>query len=106
LALIDTGASHTCADYDILKLLGVEQSGEKDVLTPAGLSKQSTFLAKLEFPSLTLEVPLAQLIGTYLSAQNIVILLGRDLLYYFVFTYDGPGKKLTLSFPDPPQANP
>ena len=97
LALIDTGATSSCVNYEVLKLLGLEPVGRIPVSGAAGIALHTTYPARLDFPTLSLSSTFNQIIGVRLSRPNISVLLGRDLLDRVIFTYDGPKRKLTIS---------
>jgi hypothetical protein len=50
-ALIDTGATRTCVDRDVLTRLGVQPTGTVKTGTAAGQVEQLLFPAKLSFPA-------------------------------------------------------
>lgn len=94
LALIDTGASSTMVDETVLKSLGVNAVSVRDVGTPNGASPMNIYPAKLTFPGT--DLPALNFNGVlsspYLKAQqNIIALIGRDILQHGSFTYNGDG---------------
>jgi len=103
-ALIDTGASATAVDEDILQQLSVVPIDLMPTATPSGDGKSFVYPAKITFPGLNLtDLAMGRVIGSKLKWQTIdnkeiIMLLGRDLLRYFLMIYNGPGSTLTLSY--------
>lgn len=103
VALIDTGASKTCVDETILANLGINPIGLVSVGTAAGSVQRTIFPARLTFPEFKLVVDLSQVIAVDLQGQTIqktqiIGLVGRDILRFCQFTYDGHGGFFTLAF--------
>lgn len=95
-ALIDTGAEFSMIDDGMAQELGLETTGNTDVLTPNSPSPGTPtkiYLASLVFehPLLDTELPTRSLRGGELADQGFTVLIGRDLLNRFAFMYDGPG---------------
>ena len=104
--LIDTGASGTCVDPDLVAPLGLSPSGavliqtpstagtphscyEYDVLIhiPASIRGQAGYV-----------VPALPVLETHLRSQGIDGLIGRDVLAGCVFIVNGPIGFMTLSY--------
>jgi hypothetical protein len=101
--LIDTGASISALDLEIVRSLGLEQRGETSIHTPStgtDHEKKPTFDAMIivgettGFP-LHVTVPV---IGCELATQGFSALIGRNVLRRCRFTYDGPSDSFTLEF--------
>lgn len=98
-ALLDTGASATCVDEDILKSLGMPPVGQVRVSTPSGTVVQLQYPVRLEFPgSLIPILELNAVIGSSLKDQKIAVLIGRDILCRCLFIMNGPSGHFSLSF--------
>jgi hypothetical protein len=106
VALIDTGASHTCVNDAALKALAVNPIGVTTTRTAAGPATQSRYPVRLEFPGEALDLEFSSVTGVDLSGQAvsvnnsqipIIVLVGRDVLGNCVLTYNGPGGFFTLS---------
>lgn len=100
-ALIDTGAEHSMIDRDYATELGLEIIGNTEVVTPTTPEPgESTpiYAASLVFehPMLDTELPTMRLRSAQLADQGFTVLLGRDLLNRFAFSYDGPGGSASL----------
>jgi hypothetical protein len=97
-ALVDTGASITCVDDNVIRSLGVQPVGIATVHTPSGSAQQNQYPVRFAFPGSglpPLEIP--QAMGSILQGQGIIALLGRDLLASLVFIYNGPLGIITLA---------
>jgi predicted aspartyl protease len=105
LALLDTGASHTCVDPTILSALNLSPTGSANVLTASSgtiphacrqfdvalvifMDNQQMHLASLTIPVVELE----------LMNQGFGALIGRDVLSQGLLVYDGKRGELRLSF--------
>jgi predicted aspartyl protease len=101
-ALIDTGATRTCVDKAVLDELQVQATGAITTGTAAGPAQQLLYPAKLNFPGANFEIEFGSVIGVDLrgqsiAGQNVIVLLGRDVLSRCVLIYNGPGGTFTLA---------
>jgi hypothetical protein len=102
-ALIDTGATRTCVDRDVLTKLGVQPTGTVKTGTAAGQVEQLLFPAKLSFPvagNFQIEfgsVIAVDLRGQTIAGTNVVVLVGRDVLSRCLLVYNGPAGIFTLA---------
>jgi hypothetical protein len=103
-ALIDTGASCTSIDPSVLKVLGVVSTGVIPIHTPSTVSGKP-HLANQFDASLVLPHPLitrtffaVPVIESALTHQGIQALLGRDILRFCLFAYDGEAQTFCLAF--------
>jgi len=102
VALIDTGASRTCADRNILATLGISPIGIVTSGTPAGPIQCPLYPAKMDFPALRMTVDFSSVVGVDLQGQfvdkdPIVVLIGRDILTRGLLFYNGGGGFYTLA---------
>lgn len=103
-ALVDTGASHTAVHEDILIALGVQHIDEMPTGSPHGEAKSKIYPATVTFPGMNVkEMPMERVIGCKLAwktkdDKEIIMLLGRDLLQYFLMVYNGPASDVTLCY--------
>lgn len=98
-ALIDTGASISAIDAEIVRKLGVPPVGVVSVMTPSGRADQEMFPARILFPGTPLDsIDFTRMAGAQLSQQGLIALLGRDILHQCVFVYNGPGGHVSLSY--------
>ncbi len=104
IAMIDTGATITAVDQSVFQALGVPPVSTATVGTAKGPAEQFVFPAKLSFPGTSLQgLDFSQVLGCDLSgqlsfgAERLIVLIGRDLLQYFILVYNGPGGLISLS---------
>lgn len=103
LALIDTGASRSCVDVQAIESLGVSPIGVTTIGSARGLGQHNLYPAKFRFPGVALETEFSSVVGVDLKGQStggqdIVVLVGRDVLSHCVLIYNGPGGFFTLAF--------
>ncbi len=68
------------------------------LLVNGGLNSQYLYPARLVFPGTTLpSIDFSSVVGSQLSAQGIVALIGRDVLQHFLLVYNGPAGMFSLS---------
>jgi hypothetical protein len=103
-ALVDTGASATAVDQTIFDALGIQQIDTIPTSTPHGAGTSPVYPASLTFPGLNLtDMPMERVIGcnlkwTNIEGKEVIMLLGRDLLKYFLMVYNGLSSDLFLSY--------
>jgi predicted aspartyl protease len=97
--LIDTGASVTAVDMDVLRRLGLPPVGTGTVVTPSGTETQGVYVVRLTFPQTPIP-PLDPIpvMGSQLAGFGHIVLLGRDLLYGALLIYDGVHGHWTIAF--------
>lgn len=99
LALIDTGASTTAISQKVIKKLKLVPRGTAKVYTSSKDSEiRNEFDVSLEFDT-DAYLPLLRVLDANLEDHSIDCLIGRDVLRYAAFIYDGPKQKITLTFP-------
>lgn len=103
--LIDTGASHTCVDPDLIAPLALPQIGTVAISTPSTNGVQhfcQQFDCALFIPNSTGAilhwVPAMPIMATHLKSQGIDGLIGRDVLKNCTLTYIGSSGLMSLSF--------
>ncbi|MBI3485737.1 hypothetical protein HY025_02220 [Candidatus Daviesbacteria bacterium] len=103
-ALIDTGATKTCVDDDVLTQLGVNPIDRTSIHGSSGKHEVNIFPAHMRFPTIpNFELDFSSAIGVNIQAQQvggqpIIALLGRDILSRCLFVYNGPLGIYTISF--------
>ena len=97
LALVDTGASHTCVDEATAKAMHLPVI-DRATITSASHAGNNVpvFAAKLVIPRFT-NINLDRVPGANLKPQNLVALIGRDLLANAVLVYNGSEGLVSLS---------
>lgn len=103
-ALIDTGASCTCMDSQVVKKLGLHPTGSVAVLTPStGATPHEAYQydvsIHIPFPHASISHGYAQIgvVEADLANQGLQALLGRDILGKGLLIYDGQWGTFTLS---------
>lgn len=100
-ALIDTGASCSVVDRQILRQLGLTPSGitsfrsteHGQIVEMSNQYDVSLALATQPQPLLTTALPVLE--GTF-RLPTYHMLIGRDVLGLVRFTYDGPGRSISF----------
>jgi hypothetical protein len=102
LGQIDTGAAVSAVDSSIFTELDIPSANKELIQTAHGLSMLECYNASVTFPQLDLPaMDLDLVIGGHIQARtssgpDIIMLIGRDLLRHFTFTYDGPNARFTV----------
>ncbi|MYF71780.1 MAG: hypothetical protein F4053_17475 [Proteobacteria bacterium] len=104
--LIDTGASSTCIDQDVIQRLGLISTGQTHVHTPStrdGPVLTDEYDCGLLIYARTTENPYAVpnlpvIEAPLLEMQGIHTLIGRDVLSKCILIYDGVMNTYTLAF--------
>jgi hypothetical protein len=100
----DTGAFATAVDESIFATLGVSPIDEIPTGSPHGTGKSNIYPASVTFPAMNVtDMPMERVVGCTLKWQTrdnkeIVMLLGRDLLRWFLLVYNGPSSDVTLCY--------
>lgn len=100
LAVVDTGASVTAVDEEILKALGLTPTNVMAVATPSAASvQQPLYGCEIAFPGTPLPtLPFNEVVGCQLKGLGCIALIGRDVLRYCQLVYNGPEGFWTISF--------
>lgn len=96
--LIDTGASGTLVQTDVINRLGLESLGTVFLRTPTTTEPvaRSQYLVRIVLlEGIAFEV---EVVDAPLTGQGIQGLIGRDILDQLVFTYDGPENQLVVTY--------
>jgi hypothetical protein len=102
-ALIDTGASISGVHEPILQQMNIQAIDSIPVSTPAGAGRCSIYPARIALPAMTVTDVPVRLAGSQLNwaasdGKNVIMLLGRDILYQFLMIYNGKMNSVTLAF--------
>jgi hypothetical protein len=104
LALIDTGATRSCVDSQVISSLSVNPIGITDLGTAGGRSQHNLYPAKFNFPVMKgVEMEFGSVVGVDLSGQGagkmqIIALIGRDVLSRCILIYHGTKGSFSLAF--------
>jgi len=101
-ALIDTGATRSCVDSQVISSLGVNCIGVTTLGTAKGRSQHHLYPAKFRFPVIRFEVEFGSVVGVDLSGQGagnmqIIALIGRDVLSRCILIYHGTKGSFSLA---------
>lgn len=103
-ALVDTGAFATAVDESVFTSLGVSHIDEIATDTAHGPGTSKVYPANVSFPGMNVtDMPMERVVGCKLKWQTregkeIIMLMGRDLLQYFLLVYNGLSADVTLSY--------
>ncbi|MBS7648570.1 MAG: hypothetical protein QXR06_00990 [Candidatus Bathyarchaeia archaeon] len=107
-ALLDSGASITGADENLLADLQYPPIGIANLSTPSGISRTQVYMVKLIVPSTAdpnfpPNIPRiifdnVRVISVKLGNQRYKVLLGRDIISQTVMVYNGPHALVTLGY--------
>lgn len=103
-ALIDTGASTSGVHQPILDQLSLLPIDSIPMHTPSGETRAFVYPTKVSFPALSVtDYTMNRVVGSQLDwetsqGQRVIMLLGRDLLSYFLMVYNGKSNTVTLAF--------
>lgn len=97
-ALVDTGASICAIDEGAAVELGLQPVGQSSVSGVGGTQIHNVYVAKILFPGTPIPALEWTLTGADLKDQNLLLLIGRDILRHCVLIYNGPLGCYTLAF--------
>jgi predicted aspartyl protease len=97
-ALIDTGASSTCINQNIVDALKLIAFDTQKVLTAGGPSEQLLYDVGVVLPISQPNIISVQAPCADLSGQPFQVLLGRDVLSMCTMFYNGPDNSFSLHF--------
>jgi hypothetical protein len=104
-ALIDTGASCSCLDSQIITRLALTPTGSIPGHTPSTGTTPYNFsqfdislIIPLQSPTLIIRFACVPIIAADLASQGLQALIGRDILRLSLFVYDGQEGIFTISF--------
>jgi hypothetical protein len=103
-ALIDTGASLSSVHEPVLQAFRIPPIDRISTQTPHGAGKSMVYPAKISFPGLSIrDLPMDRVVGCDLKweasdGEEIIMLLGRDLLQGFLLVYNGKRSHITLAY--------
>lgn len=107
-ALLDTGASVTGVDQNLITQLQYPPIGIANLSTPSGTVATQVYMVQLVIPSQNdsnfpsnvprIIVDNVRVISVTLEQQKYRVLLGRDVLSKTVMVYNGPQALVTLGY--------
>jgi len=99
-ALIDTGAGRTLISPSLVGELGLVENGFGHARGVDGpVTKKATYEIRFHQPDLDLTGDLTVMAGDNVSGDEVICLLGRDILYdlSFSMSFDGPRGAYSLT---------
>ncbi len=96
-AIFDTGAQSTAISRKVAQFLNLTPRGTVRVYTSQSSKVVNKYDIALDFDS-NKYLNTLRVFGADLHDHSIDCLIGRDVLQFGVFTYDGPNKSFKLSF--------
>ncbi len=111
IGLIDTGASISALDSNVIRSLGLSPRGLASIHTP---STGPGYVTRMTYDALFIvgentDDPLSrtiQVVECELASQGFYALIGRDFLESCQFVYDGPARSFTIQYDAPWRPNP
>ncbi len=105
VAIVDTGATMTCVNESILQGLGLNPIGIVLAGTASGPTPQNIYPARLVFPAEGFGIDFQGVAGVNLAGQmiplnppqQVIALIGRNILERWVLTWNGPGGFWTVA---------
>lgn len=102
IGLIDTGASRSCVHAPIMKQLGINPINVVTSGTANGQALHGLFPAHFNFLAAKIEIDFASVVGVNLTGQDIngnqiIALIGRDVLAMGIFVYNGSTGSFSLA---------
>lgn len=95
-AMIDSGASISGVKPSVAKAAGLTQTRSVGVSGVLGTESRPVYTAAINLPAYNVNIDVMDFAGVDLAQQDLDVLLGRDVLKNFVFTYDGAEGAFTL----------
>ena len=103
LALIDTGAAGTCIDDEVAASIGCPVVGTAQMTSATHDAVEvPVYAVQLHIPSLKGIVTARLAYAAQLKPQGLIALIGRDILKFWNFTYNGPAGTFGISIPTSP----
>ncbi len=102
LGLIDTGASISAIDASVFIDLDIPVIDKKMLRSPHGSALLNLYNASAQIPELDLNrVPLDRVPGGHFRTStddgpDIIMLIGRDIMHNWRFTYDGANSRFSV----------
>ncbi len=102
-ALVDTGASISGVHEPILSRLSIVPIDAIPLSTSSGTGRAFVYPTKIAIPPLNISAwPISRVVGSQLSwktsdGKEVIMLLGRDLLQFFLLVYNGKLNCITLA---------
>lgn len=97
LALIDTGSLASCIDEDVAKMMRLPVVGSVNLSSASHPSHRANqYPIKIKIQGMPMEFNTHSAIGAPLKVQQLVAIIGRDVLQICCLIYNGPAGQITL----------
>ena len=96
-ALIDTGATRSAIDKQVVGKLGLNPVGLVLLGTAGGPSEQPLYPLKLVLQQLNYTIEFESVTGCDLHGTDLIMLIGRDVLRACLLVYDGVSGQYSLA---------
>jgi predicted aspartyl protease len=98
LALIDTGSSSSCIDEETAKGMGLPVVGVANLASASHSSHAANqYPIKIDLQGVKFAFNVPNAIGAPLKCQNLIAIIGRDVLQRCCLIYNGATGSITLS---------
>jgi len=96
--LVDTGASGSAVDHEVIERLGLQPTGSISIATPSHDNHEVlTYDIDLIIEDNRVHLPDVPVFATGLKKQGIHGLIGRDVLKHMLLVYNGYSGHFTLA---------
>ncbi|MEK9139115.1 MAG: retroviral-like aspartic protease family protein [Bacteroidota bacterium] len=100
-AMIDTGATVTCIDTEVARVLSLPQSGKVESCGIGGKASGFTVACTVDIKGLKVGITRAHCHDLAQYSKGLVALIGRDVLSNMILHYNGPSGTISLFLPTP-----
>ena len=100
--LIDTGASVTLVDFQVVRDLNPKIIGDTKITTPSGSKEALICPLKITFLDIKNELNYINTKASFFPNSELLslglcgVIIGRDVLQYFKFNWNGPEGKVNI----------
>jgi predicted aspartyl protease len=96
-ALVDTGASDTCNDGGHAQQMGLPVIDVVNLTSATHVNTlQNVYPIRIEFAGVPIAIDAPRAIAANLTAQGLLLLIGRDVLQHCTFIYNGLAGSITF----------
>jgi predicted aspartyl protease len=96
-ALVDTGASDTCIDGGHAQQMGLPVIDVVNLTSATHVNTlQNVYPIRIEFAGVPIAIDAPRAIAANLTAQGLLLLIGRDVLQHCTFIYNGLAGSITF----------
>jgi predicted aspartyl protease len=97
-ALIDTGASSTCIDEAAAQQLGLPIVDVVRIMSAShAATPRNVYPIQIKIEGFPVNIKAPRAVGVPLATQNLLMLIGRDVLQHCNLFYNGPSGEITVA---------